>query len=73
MTVTLDDGRVVRREVAHPPGHDKNPLSDAHLRDKFNGLAVPAIGEERAGKLWERVSRLETDATPQDAIGFLVF
>ena len=48
MTVTLDDGTTIVEEVAFPPGHDKNPLTDAQLAVKFHGLADPAIGRERA-------------------------
>src|SRR3954454_13875744 len=48
VTVTLDDGSTLVREVAFPPGHDKNPLTDAQLAVKFHGLADPAIGRDRA-------------------------
>src|SRR5215218_1069688 len=37
--VTLDDGTVLVSEVAFPPGHDKNPLTDAQLAVKFHGLS----------------------------------
>ena len=46
--MTLDDGTVLVSEVAFPPGHDKNPLTDAQLAAKFHGLADPALGAERA-------------------------
>lgn len=69
--VTLTDGRVLESTVRHPPGHDKNPLNDAQLRQKFDGLIVPVLGAGRAWEIWERVSRLESDAKPHEAIGLL--
>jgi 2-methylcitrate dehydratase len=71
VTVTLVDGSVLVSEVAFPPGHDKNPLTDEQLAAKFHGLADPAIGPDRAAQLWERLSRLEDDAHPQEAIALV--
>ena len=73
VTVRLDDGRELVREIAHPPGHDKNPLTDAQLRAKFDGLVVPELGAERADAIWGRLSKLETDPTPHRAISLLDF
>jgi 2-methylcitrate dehydratase len=69
--VILDDDTVLVEEVAFPPGHDKNPLTDAQLAVKFHGLSDPAIGADRAGQLWERLSRLEDDPRPHEAIGLV--
>ena len=71
VSITLDDGTTLVEEVSFPPGHDKNPLTDAGLAVKFHGLADPTIGPDRAEALWERVSRLETDPRPHDALGLL--
>ena len=51
VTVTLDDGRTLVSEVAFPPGHDKNPLTDDQLADKFHGLVDPVLGRERADQI----------------------
>ncbi len=69
--VTLDDGSTFEREIAFPPGHDKNPLTDEQLRAKFEGLTLPALGAERTRSLWERLSGLESDPRPHEAIGLL--
>jgi 2-methylcitrate dehydratase len=71
LRVTLDDGTVLEEQVAFPPGHDKNPLTDAQLAAKFHGLADPAIGPERAAALWDRLSRLESDPKPHEAIALV--
>jgi 2-methylcitrate dehydratase len=69
--VTLDDGSVLTSEVAFPPGHDKNPLTDAQLSVKFHGLADPALGQERARQLWDTLTQLERLAKPHEAIALL--
>ena len=56
------------REVAFPPGHDKNPLTDDQLAGKFHGLADPVLGPDRAEELWDRLSRLESDPRPHEAL-----
>ena len=71
VTVTLDDGQTLVAEVAFPPGHDKNPLTDAQLARKFHRLADPAIGRRRADQVWERVMRLETDPEPHESIALV--
>ena len=35
VTITLNDGTKLTEEVAFPPGHDKNPLTDAQLAQSF--------------------------------------
>jgi 2-methylcitrate dehydratase len=72
VTVTLDDGRIVVRELAYPPGHDKNPLSDDQLAAKFHGLADPVLGRAAAQDVRDRVSRLEADPWPHEILGRLV-
>lgn len=69
--VTLDDGKVLTAEVSFPPGHDKNPLSMEQLGAKFHRLADLAIGEDAARALWDRVSRLEADPRPHEALELL--
>ncbi len=71
ITVTLDDGTTLVETNSFPPGHDKNPLTDAQLRVKYDGLTVPAIGADRASALWDRIMRLDEDAKPYEAISLL--
>jgi 2-methylcitrate dehydratase len=71
VSVTLNDGTTLVAEVAFPPGHDKNPLSDVQLADKFHGLVDPILGLERAQLIIDRVSNLEHDAAPHETIGLL--
>ena len=71
VTVTLDDGTQLVSEVAFPPGHDKNPLTDEQLADKFHGLVDPVLGRERADRIRARVSGLEDDPAPHEMIAWL--
>jgi 2-methylcitrate dehydratase len=71
VTVTLDDGSTLTREMAFPPGHDKNPLTDEQLAAKFHGLVDPALGREHAQAIWDRLSRLDSDPRPHEAIALL--
>ena len=71
VSVTLDDGTTLVEEVAFPPGHDKNPLSDAQLRAKFDGLVEPALGADRGEAIWRRLGMLQDDPTPDTAVKLL--
>ncbi len=67
VTVTLDDGSTLISEVSFPPGHDKNPLTDAQLAVKFHGLIDPVLGRERGEAIWARLSKLESDPKPHES------
>ena len=59
LTVTLDDGRQVMREVEFPRGHAKNPMTDAEVEHKFRTLVEPVFGKKRAAKILKRLWKLE--------------
>jgi 2-methylcitrate dehydratase len=71
VTVTLDDGTKLVSEIAYPPGHDKNPLSDEHLANKFHGLVDPILGVGRANQIWQRGMQLVNDPSPHTTISLL--
>ncbi len=68
VTVTLTDGTKLVEEVAFPPGHDKNPLTDEQLAVKFHGLVDPVLGRESGQAIWDQVSHLENDPTPHSVL-----
>jgi 2-methylcitrate dehydratase PrpD len=51
VVLTLRDGRVLERHVAHNLGTPDNPMSDRQLEDKFLALAAPVIGAARSEAL----------------------
>ena len=59
VTLRLPDNRELREPVYYPPGHSKNPLSDAQLEVKFHSLADPRLGRERASTVLETAWRLD--------------
>src|SRR6266404_442558 len=44
LTVTLNDGRKLVREVEFPRGHAQNPMSDAEVEQKFRSMVEPRYG-----------------------------
>jgi 2-methylcitrate dehydratase len=71
VTVTLADGTSLVEEVAFPPGHDKNPLTDQQLAHKFHGLVDPLLGHERACVIWDRGMTLESDSAPHSVLALI--
>lgn len=51
VALTLVDGRVLRREVAHNKGTPGNPMTDDELEDKFLDLAGAVLGGPAARRL----------------------
>jgi len=57
VTVSLRDGRSLVSRVEHCIGSAANPMTDADLEQKFNGLAETVIGPQRTREVlamcWE--------------------
>ena len=60
VTITLTDGRRLTNAVAFRRGDPEWPLSDDELNTKFDDLAAPVIGVEKATALRGLVWRLDT-------------
>jgi 2-methylcitrate dehydratase PrpD len=66
VVVTLRDGRMLERHVAHNLGTPDNPMTDEQLEEKFVGLAAPVLGaraEQIAATCW-RLLELSDIRTP---------
>ncbi len=65
LTVTLNGGRTLMKEVEFPRGHAHNPMTDAEVERKFRVLVEPRYGKESADRIlaacWglERLRRVE--------------
>ncbi len=59
MTVTTGDGRKLVSQVDYPKGSIQNSMSDAEIRIKFDALATPVIGAQRAQRIAELVENIE--------------
>jgi 2-methylcitrate dehydratase len=51
LTVTLNDGRRLVREVEFPRGHAHNPMTDAEVEQKFRTLVEPRYGPQKASQM----------------------
>jgi 2-methylcitrate dehydratase len=59
LTVTLDDGRQLVREVEFPRGHARNPMSDDEVEHKFRVLVEPVYGKKTAARMLKHLWKLE--------------
>ena len=59
LTVHLNDGRQLVKEVVYPRGHSGNPMTDAEVEKKFRTVVEPKYGAERAGKILKACWELE--------------
>ena len=59
MTMQMADGRELTSQVDYPKGSIQNAMSDAELRAKFEHLAAPVLGAQRAARLADGVRNLE--------------
>lgn len=51
VTITLKDGRVLKKHVEHAIGSLARPMTDADLDAKFGSLADPILGAQEASRL----------------------
>ena len=59
VTIRMTDGRDLSTHVEHATGSPKNPMSDAHLEEKFRALATPVVGSADAEALLRAVWTLD--------------
>lgn len=59
ITVTLNDGRTLAKEVEFPRGHAGNPMTDAEVEAKFRAMAEPKYGKPKADAILARCWDLE--------------
>lgn len=59
LEVNLFDGKKIVKEVLHPFGHPKNPMSDEDIFNKWRTLAKPHLSDEQIEKQIEKVVNLE--------------
>ena len=69
--VELADGRTLSKRVDYPLGNAKNPLKDSEVEGKFKFLAVPALGEERAKKVFEHAWKIESATGVGELMGLV--
>lgn len=53
VTVRLDDGRMLSKQVDYPRGDPRNPMSDADLAEKFRTLSAPVLAPTQQARAIE--------------------
>src|SRR5262245_24039780 len=59
IVITLNDGRVLTKEVEFPRGHNLNPMSDAEVETKFRAMVEPRYGKAKADRILTTCWKLE--------------
>ena len=59
VTVTMEDGSRVEKEVKDPKGHPLNPLSQSEIETKFKAAAKPLLSDRQMSRATELIWNLE--------------
>ena len=68
LTLILNDGRELVREVEFPRGHAENPMSDAEVEQKFRLMVEPRYGKEKADRILAACWELEKLKNASDLV-----
>jgi Uncharacterized protein involved in propionate catabolism len=71
MTVHMENGDVFTSQVDYPKGSIQNPMSDQELRGKFDSLAVPVLGSDKAQAMADAVENIEACENVRDLMALL--
>ena len=69
ITVTLNDGRKLVREVEFPRGHAGNPMTDQEVEAKFRLAVEPRYGKAKVDEVLGRCWELERLTSVTELIG----
>jgi 2-methylcitrate dehydratase len=69
ITVTLKDGTQLTEENEFPRGHDRNPMDDLEVEQKFRRLATGVLDEETQSLVVKQCWELETLTGVGDLLG----
>ena len=68
ITVTLENGQSIVKEVEFPRGHAGNPMTDGEVEAKFRGTVEPKYGRAKADAILARCWDLENLTSVTDLI-----
>ncbi|HEV2387810.1 MAG TPA: MmgE/PrpD family protein [Candidatus Acidoferrales bacterium] len=71
VSVTLDDGTVLRGAADYPRGNPENPVPTAALEEKFLALVAPKLGPDAAQRALRAIRELEARKDMAEAFGGL--
>lgn len=68
ITLTMNDGKVLAKEVEFPRGHAGNPMTDAEVEAKFRRAVEPRYGKAKADAILARCWEFEKLTSVTDLI-----
>lgn len=68
LEIELTNHKKIAKEVLHPYGHPKNPMSDKDLIKKWETFASPHLGKHKIDEVVEKVMDLENLESLQDIV-----
>jgi len=66
LAVRRRSGETMAIEIENPRGHAQNKMDDGEVAQKFTALAAPVLGNGRAASAFERLWRIEREASVPD-------
>jgi 2-methylcitrate dehydratase len=71
VTITLQGGQQLVKEVEFPRGHARNPMTDAEVEAKFRRMAEPRFGKKRCDAIVKACWELDTMRRAEDLVKLL--
>ena len=71
VTILLQDGQTLEKEVIFPRGHANNPMSDQEVEAKFRSQAEPMLAPERVSEIIDRCWNLDQQTSIQSLLALL--
>jgi 2-methylcitrate dehydratase len=65
LTIVMNDGRKLVKEVEFPRGHARNPMTDAEVEKKFRTMVEPRYGAKKADQILAACWDLESLKSPK--------
>lgn len=66
LTIALDDGRQLVKEIEFPRGHARNPMTDAEVENKFHTLVDPRLGKKWADRILKKCWKFDRLDDPRE-------
>lgn len=71
VSIRLRSGETLVSEIRYPRGHEKSPMSDAEVEDKFRDLAAPTLGAAGCERALQALWQLEHIKDAQEITALL--
>jgi 2-methylcitrate dehydratase len=69
LVIKTTDGREFQKKISYPLGHNKNPMNDADIEQKFRSLAGRLMPEKSVDRLLDELWRIDTCEDVSEIMG----